>query len=108
MNGLQRRWASKANIDLQPEITGVIADLVNANVISDKSDLIKFNLTNSALTVNGKKQPEGLHEKLKAKYLEQPKYALKFGIADDPNFGLHFNSQNGAMGIGITSGPDSP
>ncbi len=107
-DGLQRRWAPKAGIDLQPAITGVIADLVNANVISDKSDLIKFNLTNSALMVNGKKQPDELHDRLKAKYLEQPKYALKFGIADDPNFGLHFNSQNGAMGIGITSGPDSP
>ena len=100
LDGLQRRWASKGSIDLQPAITGVIADLVNANVISDKSDLVQFNLTNSALMVNGKKQPDELHEKLKAKYLEQQK--LKFGIAGDPNFGLHFNAQNGDMGLGIS------
>ncbi len=106
--GLQRWWTSKDSIDMQPVIASVISDLVNANVISDRSDLIKFNLTNSALLVNGKKQPDELHEKLKAKYLEQPNYPLKFGITDDPNFGLHFNSQNGAMGIGITNGPDSP
>jgi hypothetical protein len=108
LEGLKRRWASKASVDLQPAITGVIADLVDANVISDKSDLIKFNLTNSALMVNGKKQPDDLHEKLKAKYLEQPNYINKYGIANDPNFGLHFTAQNGAMGIGITDGPDSP
>jgi hypothetical protein len=105
----QQEWLkqqrAKFNIKVQPAITGVIADLVSANVISDKSDLIKFNLTNTALTVNGKKQPDELHEKLKAKYLEQQK--LKFGIADDPNFGLHYNV-NGDIGIGITMGPDSP
>jgi len=98
----------KPGIDLQTPIAGIIADLVNANVISDKSDLIKFNLTNSALMVNGKKQPEELHDRLKLKYLEQPNYAMKFSVTEDPNFGLHFNAQNGAMGLGITDGPDSP
>jgi len=98
----------KPGIDLQTPIAGIIADLVNANVISDKSDLIKFNLTNSALMVNGKKQPEDLHDRLKIKYLEQPNYALKSGMTDAPNFGLHFNAQNGNMGLGITDGPDSP
>jgi hypothetical protein len=98
----------KPGINLQPAISGVIADLVSANVISDKSDLVKFNLTNSALMVNGKKQSEELHERLKAKYLEEPNYALKAGITDAPNFGLHFNAQNGGMGLGITDGPDSP
>jgi len=106
LDGLQRRWASKGSIDLQPAITGVIADLVNANVISEKSDLVQFNLTNSALMVNGKKQPDELHEKLKAKYLEQQK--LKFGIAGDPNFGLHFNAQNGDMGLGISINKNDP
>jgi len=106
---LAKQWRTpKSGIDLQPAITGIISDLVSANVISDKSDLIKFNLTNSALLVNGKKQPNELHEKLKAKYLEQPNYSLKFGITDDPDFGLHFNAQTNSMGLGITKGPDSP
>jgi bla regulator protein BlaR1 len=115
----QLRWQKEQEISLQgdsrqkygsyplmPVISNVIADLVSANVISDKSELIKFNLTNTALMVNGKKQPDELHEKLKAKYLEQQK--LKFGIANDPNFGLHYDVKNGDMGLGITSGPDSP
>jgi len=106
--GLQRRWIAKTSIDLQPVIANVISDLVNASVIGDKSDLIKFNLTNSALMVNGKKQPEELHDRLKLKYLEQPNNKLKSGITEDPNFGLHFNAQNGNMGLGITDGPDSP
>ena len=33
-------------------------DLVSANVIRDKSDLIKFNLTNSSLIVNGTRQSD--------------------------------------------------
>jgi hypothetical protein len=105
---IRKQHPFKPGIDLKTPIYGIIADLVNANVISDKSDLVEFNLTNSALMVNGKKQSEELHERLKLKYLEQPDYALKFGITEDPNFGLHFNTQNGSMGLGITDGPDTP
>jgi beta-lactamase regulating signal transducer with metallopeptidase domain len=108
MAGLKQQWVSKSGINLQPVITSVISDLVSANVIHDKSDLVKFNLTNSALMVNGMKQPEELHKRLKAKYLEQPSYTGKDGITTDPNFGLHFNAQNGHQGLGVTSGPDSP
>ncbi|HTD42386.1 MAG TPA: M56 family metallopeptidase [Mucilaginibacter sp.] len=101
------RWA-KHDIDIQTAITGIVADLVNANVLNDKSDLIKFNLTNSALMVNGKKQSEELHQKLKDKYLQDPNYQLTPGITNNQNFGLHFNAQTGGMGLGITDGPDSP
>ncbi len=104
--GLKQQWIAKSGIYLEPVIASVISDLVSANVIQDKNELVKFNLTNSALMVNGKKQPDELHEKLKAKYLEQPK--LKSGITGDPNFGLHYDAKNGASGLGITSGPDSP
>jgi bla regulator protein BlaR1 len=106
--GLKRQWVTKSAINLQPVITSVISDLVSANVIHDKSDLIKFNLTNSALMVNGIKQPEELHKKLRAKYLERPDYSIGAGITADPNFGLHFNAINGNRGLGITEGPDSP
>jgi beta-lactamase regulating signal transducer with metallopeptidase domain len=100
--------APRKNVDLRPIMENVVADLVTANVIGDKKDLVKFNLTNSALMVNGKKQPEDIHEKLKAKYLDQSDYINKYGIADDPNFGLHFNTKNGLMGLGVTAGEDSP
>ena len=89
-------------------VAGITDDLVSSNVIRDKSELIKFNLTNSTLMVNGKKQPEEVHERLKAKFLQQPGYLRNTGITADPNFGVHFNAQNGNMGLGITAGPDSP
>jgi hypothetical protein len=109
LEGLKKQWGSNSSINLQPVIANVISDLVSANVIQDKSDLIRFNLTNSALMVNGVKQPEALHEKLKTKYLQQSNYyKLNSDIFSDPNFGLHFNAQNGHQGLGVTSGPDSP
>lgn len=101
------RWA-KRDVDIKTAITGIVTDLVSAKVLSDKSDLIKFNLTNSALMVNGKTQPEELHLKLKAKYLQGPNYQLTQGITSNQNFGLHYNAQTWGMGLGITDGPDSP
>jgi flagellar biosynthesis GTPase FlhF len=95
-------------IPLQDIMANITDDLVSANVLKNKSDLVKFNLTNSALMVNGVKQSDELHDRLKAKYLEKPDYKINADIAARPNFGLHFNAQNGAMGLGITDGPDSP
>jgi bla regulator protein BlaR1 len=103
MRKQQRPW-----IDLQPAISGVIADLVSANVIGDKSKLAYFNLTNTELTVNGKKQPEKIHEKLKVRYLHETNYGPISNVANDPNFGLHYDANNGSMGLGISiekSGP---
>ncbi|HTK22313.1 MAG TPA: M56 family metallopeptidase [Mucilaginibacter sp.] len=56
------RWAER-DINIQTAIEGIVADLVSANVVSDKGDLVKFNLTNSELTVNGIRQSDELHEK---------------------------------------------
>ena len=53
-------------IQLQDIMANITDDLVSANVLSDKSALVKFNLTNSALMVNGKKQPEELHGKIES------------------------------------------
>ncbi len=96
----------KYDIDLQPAISGVIADLVSANVISNKSELSSFSLTNAALMVNGKKQAEDIHEKLKSRYLDRSAYPGNFDgmdwdrIKGDPNFGLHFDI-SGGQGLGI-------
>jgi hypothetical protein len=108
------KWKTMADqsglskVALPEIIANVTDDLVSANVLKDKNELVKFNLTNAALLVNGKKQSEDLHEKLKEKYLQQPNYSSKAGFTTDPNFGVHFNAQSGSMGLGITSGPDSP
>jgi len=96
----------KYDIDLQPAISGVIADLVSANVIGDKSQLSSFSLTNQALMVNGKKQAEDIHEKLKSRYLDRSAYPGNFDgmdwdrIKGNPNFGLHFDT-SGGQGLGI-------
>lgn len=96
------------SISLNDVMASITNDLVDAHVLGDKSDLVKFNLTNSALMVNGIKQPEELHERLKAKYLKQPDYKIDPEFAARPYFGLHFNAQSGNMGLGTTDGPDSP
>jgi len=80
----------------------VIADLIEAHVINSESDLVKFNLTNGTLAVNGKLQPEELHEKLKLKYLGMPNYA-KDDYRADPGYGLHYIA-NSWRGVGI-AGP---
>lgn len=94
--------------NMQADINSVIADLVNAKVINDRSGLLRFNLTNAALMVNGKKVPEDIHQRLKAKYLQKNSYSTMSDIDANPYFGLHYNAQTGNQGIGITSGPDSP
>lgn len=106
----QRRGRAPFDIgtNMQAAINSVIADLVNAKVIDDRNDLIRFNLTNSALMVNGKKVPENIHQKLKIKYLQPGSFSTMSDIDTRPYFGLHYNARTGNQGIGITSGPDSP
>ena len=52
--------------------------------------------------VNGVKQPENIHDKLKDKYLKNNKFHYGQQILDDPNFGLHYDAVRGGMGLGIT------
>jgi len=101
------RWAQR-DVNIQTAIDGIVADLVSANVVNDKADLVKFNLTNSELTVNGVRQSDELHEKLKAKYLKRPNYQLSPGFIADPDFGLHFDAKTGSTGLGINIDKKEP
>jgi hypothetical protein len=83
-------------------IDGVIADLVSENILTDKTALSTFYLTNSSLMVNGVKQPESIHNKLKDKYLKNTDYHFGQQILNDPNYGLHYDAVRGGMGLGIT------
>lgn len=83
-------------------IDGVITDLVSENILTDKSTLSSFYLTNSSLTVNGVKQPESIYNKLKDKYLKNTDYHFGQQILNDPNYGLHYDAVKGGMGLGIT------
>ena len=88
-------------------VSNIIADLVSEKVVKDKSDLASFNLTNSALTVNGVKQPGALHDRLKDKYLTGKNYDWitldSKGNSDHYNFGFHFDRAKGSMGYGIST-----
>lgn len=53
-------------------ITNIIIDLKDDNII-ENDDEISFSLNNDELVVNGVKQPEALHVKLKERYLKQAK-----------------------------------
>jgi hypothetical protein len=57
---------------------GLVSDLISAKVIKDEGSLHGLNLTSSELIVNGVKQPAGLHQKLKAKYLKDSRTQVKF------------------------------
>ncbi|HEY9000282.1 MAG TPA: M56 family metallopeptidase [Mucilaginibacter sp.] len=110
---MQRKWLKTDrkfvhDPNMMAVVSDIIGDLVNANVLSDKSDLVYFNLTNSGLMVNGKKQPEELHQKLKAKYLHNANYQPASDLESNRNFGIHYNARTDSMGLGITDGPDNP
>ena len=101
-DAMEDRRNYKPGISLPPIIANIVTDLLNENVVKSKSDLLSFNLTNSFLTVNGVKQSEELHRKLKMKYLLQSKYRFDRGMMNDPHFGLHYDAKQGGMGIGIS------
>ena len=105
---MQRKGFFKSPIPLNDIISNVTDDLVSENVIRDKSDLASFKLTNKFLTVNGKKQPDEIHEKLKNKYLSEPRYELTRQIMNDPNFGMHYDAKTGSMGLGIDIDSSDP
>ena len=110
---MQRKWLKSDrkfvhDANMMAAVSGIIGDLVSANVLSDKSDLVNFNLTNSGLMVNGKKQSEELHQKLKVKYLHDPNYQPTSGFESNQNYGLHYNARTDSMGLGITDGTDNP
>jgi bla regulator protein blaR1 len=89
-------------VNLESIFADVVDDLVTEGVVKDKSDPVSFLLTNRKLIVNGQLQPESIHERLKEKYISPSQYTVSSpGMAEDPDFGLHYNSQSGASGLGI-------
>jgi bla regulator protein BlaR1 len=91
-----------ADFRLEPIIADFVNDLVAEGIVKDITDPVSFLLTNRKLVVNGQLQPEGIHEQLKAKYISPNRYVAENSeMAKDPDFGLHYNSKTGSMGIGI-------
>ncbi|MVM33108.1 M48 family metalloprotease [Spirosoma sp. HMF4905] len=67
---LARGKAEEAKIYFEKTTAGVIDDLIQEGIISDKNGL-SFKLSNDELEVNGVKQPDSVHQKLKAKYVHE-------------------------------------
>jgi beta-lactamase regulating signal transducer with metallopeptidase domain len=89
-------------VNLNSIFTDVVDGLVTEGIITDKSAPVSYLLTNRKLIVNGQLQPESIHQRLKEKYVTPSQYTLNSPeMVEDPDFGLHYNSQTGASGIGI-------
>ncbi len=63
----------------QQRARGVIAALVSEKIIASPAELQWFGLSDTELVVNGQKQPEALHQKLKEQYGIKPQYGLYYG-----------------------------
>jgi len=63
----------------QQRVRGVLAALVAEKVVTDASTVDWFGLSDDELIVNGNKQPEALHQKLKDQYGIKPNNGLYYG-----------------------------
>jgi hypothetical protein len=89
-------------VNLKSIFTDVVDDLFAEGIVKNKSEPVSFLLTNRKLVVNGQLQPESIHERLKEKYISPSQYMVNSPeMAEDPDFGLHYNSESGARGLGI-------
>ena len=82
-----RREAEKQREVYMKRQEAVIEELTGAGLVKDKDDL-SFKLSDEELIVNGEKQPAELHQKLKAKYLND---------GDDKKSTMYYN-YNGRSG----------
>ncbi len=61
----------------------IIQDLINEHIINSKQELISYKLDNTSLIVNGVKQLEAMHKKLKSKYGNGDKWSMMYNSAND-------------------------
>ena len=99
---LARLRKDSVRTNLEPVIDQIAEDLLAAGVVDKRTDLVSFLLTNRKLAVNGQLQPENLHETLREKYISKQTYMQASpDLAEDPDFGWHYNAKNGHRGLGI-------
>jgi len=78
----------------QQRVRGVIATLVQEKVISDASAVDWFGLSDDELIVNGTKQPEALHQRLKTEYGVKPHNGLYYGPVKMNGTGVFLDKQD--------------
>jgi bla regulator protein BlaR1 len=66
---VHRKEAEKHRQEYEKMQTGMINDLIESGVVKDKSNL-SYKLSQEELIVNGVKQSDELHKKLKNKYIK--------------------------------------
>ena len=79
--------APDISADLE-RVRGVISVLIREKVIASQNDLESFGLTDTELTVNGKKQPDKLQKELKEAYGIRANYGLSYGPAEIKGGGI--------------------
>lgn len=61
----------------------IITDLTSEGII-EAPRLLSYRLNDEELVVNGVKQPEALHRKLKSKYVKRPGWAILYDLRSEP------------------------
>jgi hypothetical protein len=78
----------------QQRVRGVLSVLVSEHVVPDDSKVEWFGLSETELVVNGIKQPEALHQRLKILYGIKPKYGLYYGPAQMSGSGIWLDKKD--------------
>ena len=78
----------------QQRVRGVLSALVSENIVPDDSKVDWFGLSETELIVNGIKQPEALHQKLKTQYGIRPQFGLYYGPAKMSGSGIWLGKED--------------
>jgi transmembrane sensor len=63
----------------EENMKGIVSDLLSENLIKNDTSLIWFSLTDTALYINGIREPDNIQERFKAKYNVTPDRGFFFG-----------------------------
>ena len=95
-----RTWNSKKLPRLpdisndQQRVRGIISTLVDEKVVVNSSDVDWFGISTEELIVNGIKQSEELHQKLKTQYGIRAQYGLYYGPVKMTGTGVFMDKEN--------------
>ncbi|HEX6426341.1 MAG TPA: M56 family metallopeptidase, partial [Niastella sp.] len=78
----------------QQRVRGVLSVLVSENVVTDESNVDWFGLTETELVVNGIKQPDALHQKLKTLSGVKPHFGLYYGPVKIYGSGVYLDKKD--------------
>jgi len=77
---VMRKEAEKMRVEYEKMQEDFIAELTNEGIISGRANL-SYKLSGDELIVNGKKQPDALQKRLKAKFLKTPNVEIVYNLS---------------------------